>query len=196
MAGMDKISGAILDKVEVEARDIIKEAEGKAKEEIANAKKLRVERIEEAKNKLLAEAKAEADRTLARSSIKARQELLAAKASIIDELTDKLKKAISGSSSDEKGLLGLIKEAVAGLNSKKARIYLSPKDMAMTQGVVSSDKELADMIVEMKETECSGGVIAEDMEGTTRIDNTYETRLDILLPKLMPEVSKELFEDI
>jgi vacuolar-type H+-ATPase subunit E/Vma4 len=39
-----------------------------------------------------------------------------------------------------------------------------------------------------------GGVIAEDVEGKLRIDNTYETRLEMLLPKLLPKISKELFE--
>jgi vacuolar-type H+-ATPase subunit E/Vma4 len=39
-----------------------------------------------------------------------------------------------------------------------------------------------------------GGVIAEDVEGKLRIDNTYETRLGTLLPKLLPEISKKLFE--
>ncbi|GAI00113.1 unnamed protein product, partial [marine sediment metagenome] len=33
----------------------------------------------------------------------------------------------------------------------------------------------------------------EDIDGRTRIDNTYETRLEMLLPRLLPEISKELF---
>ncbi len=39
-----------------------------------------------------------------------------------------------------------------------------------------------------------GGVIAENIDGKLRIDNTYETRLEMLLPKLLPEISKVLFE--
>ena len=60
MTGMDQISGAILDKVKVEAESIISEAEAKAAGNIAAAKKLKTDSIESAKNKLLAMAKAEA----------------------------------------------------------------------------------------------------------------------------------------
>ena len=98
--------------------------------------------------------------------------------------------------SSEKGMANLIKEAVSGLAAKKAILFVSKSDVAMVKKVVAADKVLADMVTEVKETECSGGIIAEDTEGKTRIDNTYDTRLDILLPKLMPQVSAELFENL
>jgi len=196
MTGMDEISGAILDKIKVEAANIISEAEAKAAENIAAATKLKTESIESEKSKLLEAAKAEASRTLARSSIKARQELLAAKAAIIEETTEKVRKAVAASKSSEKGMARLIQEAIAGLNTKKAILSVNASDVAMVKKVVAADKKLADTVTEVNETECSGGVIAEDTEGKTRIDNTFDTRLDILLPKLMPEISKELFENV
>jgi len=193
-AGMEKISGAILNKVMVDAENIIKEAKGRAKVEIENAKKRREERIEEGKHKMIEEAKGEAARILARASIKARQELLTAKASIIDEVINRVKNAVSGTPSDESPLLNLIKEAIDALGANKARIYVSPKDVATAQGILNSDKKLASKIVEITEFDCMGGVVAEDIDAKIRIDNTYETRLEILLPKLLPEISKELFE--
>ena len=196
MTGMDQISGAILDKVKVEAESIISEAEAKAAGNIAAAKKLKTDSIESAKNKLLAMAKAEANRILARSSIKARQELLSAKATIIEETTEKARKAVAASKSSEKGMASLIREAVAGLNTKKAMLFVNVGDVAMVKKVIAADKKLVDVVAEVNETECSGGVIAEDTEGKTRIDNTFDTRLDILLPKLIPEISRELFENV
>jgi len=47
--------------------------------------------------------------------------------------------------------------------------------------------------VEVKEDNFTGGVIAETLDGTLRMDNIYETRLEMLLPQLLPEISKELF---
>lgn len=196
MAGMDKINDAILDKVKAEADVIIKEAEGRAAGDVAATRESKAYRIEAEKARLLDVAKAEAGRVLARSSIKSRQQTLSAKSDIIKDVIEKVKIAVAASKSSEKALLNLIKEAVVGITSKKALLYVSKADVAMAQKAVASDKKLADMITDVKETECSGGVIIEDAEGKTRIDNTFDTRLGILLPKLMPEVSAELFENL
>ena len=196
MKGIEKISEAILDKVRVEARDIIKEAEGKARERVEKAKKQREAKLEEEENKLIEEAKEEATRILAQSSITARQELLLAKTRIIDEIISRVKKTLSGISSDESSPLNLIKEAINTLDVDKARIYVSPKDVSIVRKSLKGDKKLADRITEIRESDCSGGVIAEDIDGKIRIDNTYDTRLEMLLPKLLPEIGKELFQGL
>jgi len=196
MKGIEKISEAILDKVRVEARDIIKEAEGKARERVEKAKKQREAKLEEEENKLIEEAKEEATRILAQSSITARQELLLAKTRIIDEIISRVKKTLSRISSDESSPLNLIKEAINTLDVDKARIYVSPKDVSIVRKSLKGDKKLADRITEIRESDCSGGVIAEDIDGKIRIDNTYDTRLEMLLPKLLPEIGKELFQGL
>ncbi len=57
MMSMEKISDAILDKVRVEAQDIIKEAEEKAGERVGKAKRQREAKVEEEEGKLIEEAK-------------------------------------------------------------------------------------------------------------------------------------------
>jgi vacuolar-type H+-ATPase subunit E/Vma4 len=47
--------------------------------------------------------------------------------------------------------------------------------------------------MEIKEFDCTGGVIAESIEGKFSLDNTYDTRLEMLLPRILPEISQELF---
>jgi len=196
MRGMEKISEAILDKARADAQNIVQEAEAKAREKIGKAEKQQEEKLREEKNKLVEEAKGEATRILAQSSITARQELLLAKTRIIDEIINKAKKVLSGFSSDKSSPLDLIKEAIDTLDSDKVRIYVSPKNVATVQKLLKADKELAVKIMEIKELDCIGGVIAEDIDGKTRIDNTYETRLEMLLPQLLPEISKELFHGL
>jgi len=88
----------------------------------------------------------------------------------------------------------LIREAIDGLGADKSRIYVSPKDVSMVRKFLERDKELASKVMEVKVDNLLGGVIAEDIDGKFRIDNTYEARLEMLLPKLLPEISKELFE--
>ncbi len=196
MKGIEKISEAILGKVKTEAQDIIEEAKEKARERIERAKEQQAAKLEEEKGKLIEEAREEATRTLAQSAITARQELLLAKTSIIDEIINNAKKTFSEISSNESSLLDLIKEAIDALDIDKARIYVSPKDVSIVQKLIAGDKKLADRITEIKEFNGSGGVIAEDIDGKIRIDNTYDTRLEMLLPKLLPEIGKELFQDL
>ena len=193
MSGMEKISEAILDKVKVDAQNIVKEAENKAREGIEKAKKQQKAKLEEEKGKLIEEAEAEAARILAQASIKVRQELLAAKTSVIDEIVGRAKKALSGSSSGESSVLNLTKEAINTLDIDKARVYVSPRDSAAVKKLIKGDKELAGKVTEVKEFDCTGGVIVEDIDGKIRIDNTYETRLEMLMPKMLPEITKELF---
>jgi len=196
MKGIEKISEAILDKVRVEAQDIIKEAEGKARERVEKTKRQQEAKLEEEKGKLIEEAKEEATRILAQSSITARQELLLARTRIIDEIISRVKKTLSRISSDESSPLNLIKEAINTLDVDKARIYVSPKDVSIVRKSLKGDKQLADRITEIREFDGTGGVIAEDIDGKIRIDNTYDTRLEMLLPKLLPEIGKELFQGL
>ncbi len=193
MAGMEKIGEAILDKVKAEANDIIKDAEDRAKQEIEEAKKQQGARLEEEKARMLQQAKDEATRIEAQALVKARQELARAKDEVISEIISRAKKKLASSPSDKSSLTGLIKEAIDTLGVSKGRLYVSAKDLTTVQKLVEKDKELAGKIEEVKEHGSMGGVIVEDIDGKVRIDNTYETRLEMLLPKLLPEVGKELF---
>ena len=191
---MEKISEAVVGKVKLDAQKTVKEAEEKALEEIEKARKQRAVRFEEERGRMLGEAEEEVARILAQASIKARQQLSSAKADAISRIIDGARKELSQVSSDETHVLNLIREAVEGLGVDKARIYVSPKDTGNVKRFLEADKELSGKIVEVKEYNCLGGVIAEDIEGKLRIDNTYETRLEMLLPQLLPKISEELFK--
>ncbi|TET57402.1 MAG: hypothetical protein E3J50_01365 [Dehalococcoidia bacterium] len=192
--GMDKIKDAIISKVRMEAEDITREAKEKAQEEIERARRQREARFAEERGRILTEVEAEAARTLAQASIKARQKLSSTKADIIAEIVDRARRELSQVSSDESHILNLVREATEGLAAAKGRLYVSPKDVGTVRKLLEAHKDLSDRIVEVRESNCLGGVIAEDVEGKLRIDNTYETRLEMLLPRLLPEISRKLFE--
>jgi V/A-type H+-transporting ATPase subunit E len=191
---MEKISEAVVSKVSLDAQSIIKEAEQKAQEEIDRARKQREVKFEQERARMLAEAEQEAARILAQASIKARQRISSAKAEAIAKITDGARKELSGASTNESTLISLVREAVAGLGADKARIYVSPKDVGTIRESLQADRELSGKILEVRELDCLGGVIAEDAEGKIRIDNTYETRLEMVLPKLLPKINEELFK--
>jgi vacuolar-type H+-ATPase subunit E/Vma4 len=143
---------------------------------------------------MLQEAGEEATRIEAQAMVQVRQELSRAKAEVISEVIRRVKKELAGISSDQNSLTGLIKEAFDALGVSKGRLYVSPKDITVVRKLVDKDKGLAAKVAEIKEYSTSGGVIVEDIEGRVRIDNTFETRLEMLLPRLLPEVGKGLFQ--
>ena len=191
---MEKISEAVVSKVSLDAQSITEEAQEKAREEIERAKKQREVKLEQERARILAEAEQEAARILAQASIKARQLISSAKAEAIAKITDGASKELSGAASSESNLISLTREAVGALGTDKARIYVSPKDVSTAKEALQADKELSAKILEVREVDCLGGVIAEDAEGKLRIDNTYETRLEMALPKLLPKISEALFK--
>jgi len=191
---MEKISEAVVGKVKLDAQKTVKEAEEKAQEEIEKAKKQSEIRFEEERARMLGEAEEEVARILAQASIKSRQQISSAKADTIAKVTDGARKELSQVSIDDTHFLDLIREAVEGLGVDKARIYVSPKDIGNVKKFLETDRELSGKIVEVREYNCLGGVIAEDVAGKLRIDNTYETRLEMLLPQLLPKISEELFK--
>ena len=193
MARMEKIGEAILDKVKAEADSIIQEAKSKAGEKIKQAKKRQLAKLEEEKTKVIQEAREEATRIGAQALVKARQELSRAKADVISDIISGVKKTLSATSGDKSLLVSLLKEAIDTLGMDKGRVYVSPKDIGTVKKLLDGNKELAGKIAEVKECDCVGGVIVEDIEGKVRIDNTYDTRLEMLLPQLLPEIGKELF---
>jgi vacuolar-type H+-ATPase subunit E/Vma4 len=191
---MEKISEAVVGKVTLDAEKTIKEAQEKALEEIEKAKEQRVIRFQEERGRMLGEAEEEVARILAQASIKARQQLSSAKSDAISKIVDGARQELSRVSIDDTHFLSLIREAVESLGVDKARIYVSPKDVSNVKKFLEADKELSGKITEIMEYNCLGGVIAEDVEGKLRIDNSYETRLEMLLPQLLPKISEELFK--
>lgn len=190
---MERISQAVLSKVGAEARGIVEEAEKKAQEEIEKARRQREATFEEERSAMRGKAEEEAARLLARASIKARQQLSGAKADLIAKIIEGARTELARIPSDETDLLNLIQEAMNGLAVDKGRIYVSSKDIGTARKLLEAHKELSARILEVRESNFLGGVIAEDAEGRLKIDNTYETRLENLLPRLLPEINKKLF---
>ena len=192
---MEKVSEAILDKVKAEARDIIKDAEQKAQERLDRAREQYQAKFEEEKRKIVEGSEGEAARIQAQASISAREEMLSVKNEVIGEVVKKVKKALSDIEGGEKLSLSLIREALDATGAEKARVYVSKKDIDGLQKLIKADKELSGKITEINEYKCEGGAVVEDIEGGISVDNTFETRLETLMPRVLPEISKELFGD-
>ena len=190
---MERIGEAVISKVRLDAQNIVTEAKAKAQEEIDKARAERETRAEQQRNRLRAETEEATAGILARASIEGRQRLSGAKAEAVARLVDRTRQELSSMPIDEGSLLRLVREAVAGLCVEKARVFVSARDLGPAKRALEADTELSGRITDVRECGCQGGAIAEDVEGKLRIDNTHETRLGMLLPRLLPELSKKLF---
>jgi len=190
---MEKISEAVLDKVRAESEEIIKDAEEKAAERIEKAREQFNARLEAEKSRLIVEAESESSRILAQSSISVRQELLKAKNDVVDQIVSRLKKKLAEMPDRAAQAVNLAREGIEVLGADEVIVSVAPVDAAGVRELVKKDKGLSSVIKEVRETRCTGGAMVENMEGRFIIDNTYDTRLETLLPRILPEISKELF---
>jgi vacuolar-type H+-ATPase subunit E/Vma4 len=195
MSGMEKISETILEKVQEDSLQIIEKANDEALKEIQKAEKQAKAKYDDEKQKAVLDAEREAARILAQSQIEARQKVAVAKAEIIEKVTATVKGNLEKVTDRQISLLNLIREAVGGLDVDKAIVYVSAHDISVAKNAVKADTALASKISEIREGKFTGGAIAETPDGMIRVDNTYATRLKMLLPKIMPEIGKTLFSD-
>jgi len=191
---INKISETILEKVKLEAKEIINEAEEKALQNLNQATEEQEARSETEKGKLVNQAEAEAARILAKATITARQEITAAKSEVVDKIINQIKIKLGQASAGSGATLNLIMQSLDQLGAEKAVLYVTAAEVATVQKLVKGEKDLSKRIIEVREGKCSGGVITEDEGGHNRIDNSFEARLEKLLPLILPQISKELFK--
>jgi vacuolar-type H+-ATPase subunit E/Vma4 len=185
---------AILSKARQEAQILIDEAKSKAGEVVGKAQEQWERRLEAEKKRLLSESRRGAARIIAQADLKARQEILKEKDSIIREMIGKVKERLTENTSETSTLERLITEAVDAFESDQAlKIMASGKDIKRVREIVAASPVLKDRITGVSEAACMGGVICESVDGKVSVDNTYDTRLQMLIPRILPQVGKVLF---
>ncbi len=190
----DKIRKAVLEKAGKDADKITSDAGLRASEMIEEAKDRRRQRFEKEKKMIIDEARREASKILAQASLKARQEILKQKNAVINEIISKVKNELRQAAPDKKSLLHLIKEAIDAFETEDSvRIFVSHKDAGDVSKIIEENSSLSEKITEVREIDCLGGILAEKTNGMVSIDNTFDTRLDMLMAKILPEIGGKLF---
>lgn len=190
----DEIRKAILDKAKADADKIISDAEIKAKETIEKAEEQKELRFAEEKKKTISEAYREASKILAQASLKYRQVKFKEKYAVINEIIKRVKDELSQDISDKELFVRLIQEAIDALEIEdKVRLFVSPKDLNIAREVIEENSRLKEKITEVNESDCMGGILMEAIDGMVSINNTFDTRLEMLMPKILPKLGKKLF---
>ena len=190
----DKIREAILNKAREEAQKIVSDAEEKAREMLAQAESQKDKRYEEEKKKIIAEARRESSKTLAQASLKARQQILKVKDGVVTKVFSNVKDTLSKEINDKSIFTRLITETIDAFESEdKLRILAAPRDLKIVEEVLGEHNNLKERVAEVKELECLGGIMGETLNGMVSIDNTFDMRIEMLVPKILPEIGKRLF---
>jgi vacuolar-type H+-ATPase subunit E/Vma4 len=192
--GADNIREAILSKVKGETDQIRAEAESKVRELIEKAKRQRESILEEKKKEMISQAHREALKILAKASMASRQEILRGKEEVVHEILEGVKHELRHHPSDKESLTHLIEETIDAFEMKtKVKLFVTSKDLGFVQEILREDGPLRERVIEVREMNGLGGVSAEDEEGMVRVDNTFDTRLETLMTKILPKIGEELF---
>lgn len=190
----DKIRQAIISKAEQEAAGIVEDAQARARELIDRAEKNRDLRFEQIKNKILSDARQESAKILAKGSVDARLTVLEQKDILLQEVISRVKKQLSSNMTNPQTWNYLIEEIVSGLDkSHEIRFCVSTKDVDDVSKIVADNDNLKKQVSEIREIQCIGGILAEDDLDKVSIDNTYDTRLEMLLNRILPDIGHKLF---
>jgi V/A-type H+-transporting ATPase subunit E len=170
------------------------DARTRATEMINRAKEQRQSRFEDEKKKRISEARREASKITAQSSLKSRQDILREKDAILNKIIEKVKDQLSRTTMEKEHFLSLARETLEAFETdKQVVLFVSPKDLTTVRSFIEEDSNLKDKISNVKELDCLGGILVQTEDGMVSIDNTYDTRLEMLMPKILPEVGKNLF---
>ncbi|MCD6428759.1 MAG: hypothetical protein J7L12_03990, partial [Desulfurococcales archaeon] len=73
-------------------------------------------------------------------------------------------------------------------------VKVIPEDIELIKDVIR-EEGLEDRVVSISVigSEFLGGVMVESEDGSIALDNTYATRLDKVMPKLVEKLNKEVF---
>ena len=193
-ATLERVSKAILEKARSEAEAILEKARKDAEEIINKAKLKRKSEYEREASKIIEAAKRKARAIVVQAILKTRKEITKTKYEIIESIVKEAKEILKKRNFDvEKSLRTLLLETIQVIPSGKVIVYANPVDVKIVEKIIKKEG-LGNRVEEVIADEnISGGVVAVSVDGKFKIDNSYDSRLEMVLSRLMPNLSRELF---
>ncbi len=180
--GLDELKQELLKKAEDEAKNLIAQGREEEKKIIKEVEEKIITYKSAVEDDLKKEIIIMEKKIIASSELEVKRTILQTKKELIETVFDQLKQKIRKLDDDkrEEHLKKLIKKIKNEIEI--SRIYCKETDM----------KFIKDF--ESKNTDIIGGIIAENNDGTIRIDYSYETILEEVREKYMQEIAKILFK--
>ena len=180
--GLEAVKEEVIRYAKEQEMSLLAEARKEAGKITRDAEK----KIEEIREKSEAEAKKMIEtikrQAIASADMESRKTMLDAKKQVIESAFAEAKKRIE-SSSDSKRETWMKKILErAGKEIEIAHVYCNKKDAKFVKGLKAEEAGM------------SGGLIAENREGTIRVDYTFETILESIKDNELQNINKLLFD--
>lgn len=197
MSSIESLREAILRKASEEAERIVASAREEARKILEEAKERKRAIVDSEKRKVISEMNYEA--RIAEARAKARLLVSGAKYELVNKAVSRAIRILEGLEPEARALSvrSLLAEAVGEAENSlgalsKLIVYVSERDLEVARAAVRELAVLRGLEVELRAAGISGGVIVEDPEGRVRIDNSYESRVSLLLSRLSRDLIREV----
>jgi V/A-type H+/Na+-transporting ATPase subunit E len=180
--GLEKVKEEVLSKAKQEAEKLLADAQSEAKR-IKKEREKQLDSLRKDAEARLASQREEATaKAVSSAELEAKKEMLNARKEIIREVFDNVKESLRAlPTSTRKVHIAKLLE-MAGKELDIAKVYCAEADLKNISGYPS---EKADIL---------GGIIAENKEGTIKVDLSYDTLLEEVYKDSLKEVSEALFK--
>lgn len=200
MESLELLKKAVLEKAFNEAEKKINRAEEEARRIIEEAEKVRKNRIEEEKKRILEELNYDAK--IAEAKLRARLIIHDVKYQIVKELE---KSSINFLMNLDKeirlqSLFRLLDEALQHIFHSYGSIgqivlRISKHDINLADQLKEYIRSKYGIeVISIEPAEILGGLIIESADGTISVDNSYNSRISIILKNMLPNLIKEIFQ--
>lgn len=189
MSSLGLLREAVLKRAHEEAERLLASARESAKKILEEATERKKAIIEAEKKRVVAEVNFDA--RIAEAKLRARLLVSRARYEIVSRTFSQALEVLKTLPSEAKSLSlrNLLEEAIREAENSlgalsKLVVYVSDKDLGLIKEVAEEVAQLHRLELELRTTQISGGVIVEDPEGRIRIDNSYDSRTNLLISRI------------
>ncbi|ACS32645.1 V-type ATP synthase subunit E [Thermococcus gammatolerans] len=196
MEGAELIIQEIHREAEQKIQYILSEAQREAEKLKEEARKRAQSQAEWILRKAKTQAEIEKQRIIANAKLEVRRKKLAVQEELIGEVLSAMREKLAALPDDEyfEALVSLTKEAIEELGTKKIVLRSNERTLKLIDSRMEEFSEKVGVEVSLGEPiECIGGVLVESPDGTVRVDNTFDARIERLESELRATVAKALF---
>ena len=199
MESLEHLKRAVLEKAIKEAENRINAAKEEARRIIEEAEKMKRSKIESEKRKI--EEELNYDAKIAEAKLSARLIIHDAKNRIVREIEKKVIDFLKGLDSETRlrSLVKLIDESLQYIihsygDINQITLKISENDIGLSGDLKNYiESRYGIKVASIIPVKILGGIIIEVADGAISIDNSYDSRLSIILKNRLPSLVKEVF---
>jgi len=196
MAGAEEIIQEIHREADQKIQYILNEAREKAEKIKDEARKRAESQADWILRKAYTQAEIEKQRVIANARLEVRKKKLEVQESLIREVLQELKARLSSLPDGDyfEILVSLTGEAVAELGMGKVVVSSNERTLELIASRLDEFSEKVGAEVSLgRAIETIGGVVVGDPDGTVRVDNTFEARIERMENELRAGIARALF---